>query len=369
MTTSYTITCSRPTNYGAVLQTYGLNTALRKMGVDAKVLDYNPKYYYTSTQPLPIRMVRAVVRFPDLTKGRKVFGKFLEDYVPMSAKTYRTLAEIEADVPQSDVYICGSDQIWNCKNKLNGKDDAFFLSFAPAGARKVAYAASIAMPEIPNNQKTRYRRLISDFDAVSVREPSSVPMLEDLGIDNVQSVIDPVFLLERNDWDVIADASDFVPTEDYVLVYGYNRQKDVYAYARRLAKKLGVKVYTIGTAIEDYTLDQDRYFWNASPNTFVNLVRNAKAVVTNSFHGTVFSIVYNKPFHFFTVKQTTNSRMLDLLDSLTLKNRHVVGEELLSNDIDYDRPNQLLAEAKKRSLGFLQTNVASYVSENKPMKG
>ena len=85
-----------------------------------------------------------------------------------------------------------------------------------------------------------------------------------------------MFLLERNDWDVIADASDFVPTEDYVLVYGYNRQKDVYAYARRLAKKLGVKVYTIGTAIEDYTLDQDRYFWNAPPNTFVNLVRNAK---------------------------------------------------------------------------------------------
>lgn len=120
------------------------------------------------------------------------------------------------------------------------------------------------MPEIPDDQKDRYRRLISDFDAVSVREPSSVPMLEDLGISNVQSVIDPVFLLEKDDWNVIADASDFTPTEDYVLVYGYNRQKDVYAYARRLAKKLGVKVYTIGTAIEDYTLDQDRYFWNAS---------------------------------------------------------------------------------------------------------
>ena len=221
--TSYTITCSRPTNYGAVLQTYGLNTALRKMGVDAKVLDYNPKYYYTSTRPLPIRMLRAIVRFPDLVKGRKVFGKFLEDYIPMSAKTYRTLAEIEADTPQSDVYICGSDQIWNCKNKLNGKDDAFFLSFAPAGARKVAYAASIAMPEIPDDQKDRYRRLISNFDAVSVREPSSVPMLEDLGISNVQSVIDPVFLLEKDDWDVIADASDFIHTEDYVLVYGYNR--------------------------------------------------------------------------------------------------------------------------------------------------
>jgi len=362
--TSYTITCSRPTNYGAVLQTYGLNAALRKMGVDAKVLDYNPKYYYTSTRPLPIRMLRAIVRFPDLVKGRKVFGKFLEDYIPMSAKTYRTLAEIEADTPQSDVYICGSDQIWNCKNKLNGKDDAFFLSFAPAGARKVAYAASIAMPEIPDDQKDRYRRLISDFDAVSVREPSSVPMLEDLSISNVQSVIDPVFLLEKDDWNVIADASDFTPTEDYVLVYGYNRQKDVYAYARRLAKKLGVKVYTIGTAIEDYTLDQDRYFWNASPNTFVNLIRNAKAVVTNSFHGTVFSIVYNKPFHFFTVKQTTNSRMLDLLDSLALKDRHVTSGDLLSNHIDYTQPNTLLASLRKQSLAYLHSSVSEPLNQH-----
>lgn len=219
------------------------------------------------------------------------------------------------------------------------------------------------MPEIPDDQKDRYRRLISDFDAVSVREPSSVPMLEDLGISNVQSVIDPVFLLEKDDWSVIADASDFTPTEDYVLVYGYNRQKDVYAYARRLAKKLGVKVYTIGTAIEDYTLDQDRYFWNASPNTFVNLIRNAKAVVTNSFHGTVFSIVYNKPFHFFTVKQTTNSRMLDLLNSLALKDRHVTSGDLLSNHIDYSEPNQLLTKAKSCSLNFLQVNVANLLQE------
>lgn len=219
------------------------------------------------------------------------------------------------------------------------------------------------MPEIPDDQKDRYRRLISNFDAVSVREPSSVSMLEDLGISNVQSVIDPVFLLEKDDWDVIADASDFIPTEDYVLVYGYNRQKDVYAYARRLAKKLGVKVYTIGTAIEDYTLDQDRYFWNASPNTFVNLIRNAKAVVTNSFHGTVFSIVYNKPFHFFTVKQTTNSRMLDLLNSLALKDRHVTSGDLLSNHIDYTQPNTLLASLRKQSLAYLHSSVSEPLNQ------
>ena len=134
--TSYTITCSRPANYGAVLQTYGLNTALRNMGIDARVLDYNPDYYWKSSQPLPIRLIRNIVRTPDLSKGRKVFGRFLERYIPMSSKMYKNFDDIKADVPAADVYICGSDQIWNCKNKENGKDDAFFLSFAPQGAKK-----------------------------------------------------------------------------------------------------------------------------------------------------------------------------------------------------------------------------------------
>ena len=96
----------------------------------------------------------------------------------------------------------------------------------------------------------------------------------------------------------------------------------------------------------------------------MNLIRNAKAVVTNSFHGTVFSIVYNKPFHFFTVKQTTNSRMLDLLDALALKDRHVAGNNLLDNQIDYNEPNQLLSEAKSRSLNFLQMNIANLPQES-----
>ena len=130
--TSYTITCSRPTNYGAVLQTYGLNAALRKMGCGTpRCWITTPKYYYTSTRPLPIRMLRAIVRFPDLVKGRKVFGKFLEDYIPMSAKTYRTLAEIEADTPPiRRLYLWQRPKFGTVRTSLNGKDDAFFLSFA-----------------------------------------------------------------------------------------------------------------------------------------------------------------------------------------------------------------------------------------------
>lgn len=355
--TSFTVTCSRPMNYGAVLQTYGLNMTLTKLGIDAKVIDYDPDYYYKSSQPFPKRLIRNIVRYPDWRKGKKVFGKFLEDFVPMSDKTYHSLTEIEDDVPLADVYIAGSDQIWNCKNKVNGKDDTFFLTFAPESSRKISYAASISMPEIPTEQRSRYHNLISAFDAVSIREPSSIQLLNDIGIQNVVDVIDPALLLQQKDWDEIASKSSFVPKEDYVLIYGYNRQKDVYSYARKLAERLNVSIYTIGTAIEDYTLHQDRYFWNASPNTFVNLIKNAKAVVTNSFHGVVFSILYNKPFHFFTVKQTTNARMLDLLNSLNLSNRLVNESKILSNSIEYSVPNEILNVQREKSLRFLRTSL------------
>lgn len=354
---SYTITCSRPNNYGAVLQTYALNKALTKLDVDAKVIDYNPSYYKISNQRFIKKLIRNIIRIPDNIKGNRVFGDFLQQYVPMSAETFDSYADLLSNPPQADLYIAGSDQIWNCMNKENGKDDAFFLTFAPTAKRRITYAASLAMPHIPNSQKARYHNLIEALDQVSVREPSAKPLLQEIGIRNVKTVPDPVFLLNRDDWDELADQSDFKKTEDYILVYGYNRQKDVYSYAKELAKKLNIKVYIIGNAIEDYFLPGDKYFWNASPNTFIDLIRNAKAVVTNSFHGTVFSLIYNVPFHFFTVKQSTNSRMLDLLSTTGLINRHVTDSKLLSNSVSFENANSVIATQRDTGIEYLISNI------------
>ncbi|KAB8288023.1 Polysaccharide pyruvyl transferase [Bifidobacterium ramosum] len=355
---SITVTCNRPLNYGAVLQTYGLNKALTQMGVDAKVLDYYPEYYKKTSNSLIKRIVHLFLRIPDKIKGKKVFGDFLTNYVPMTKKMYHSVQEIKVDVPVADVYIAGSDQIWNCKNLPNGLDDTFFLTFVPKGAKKISYAASLAMPEIPSNQVDRYRNLVGAFNAVSVRETSGAKLLEDIGINNVQVVMDPVFLLTAKEWDEVASASSFIPHERYILVYGYNKQKNVYHYARRLAKKLGIKVYAVGVSIEDYLLDVDRFFWNATPNTFVKLIKNADAVVTNSFHGTVFSIVYNVPLHFFKVGTTANSRMIDLLKELELSDRWIKDENtLLSNSMSYSEANVCLNKLRARSLDFLRREV------------
>lgn len=355
--TSYTITCHRPFNYGAVLQTYALNCTLLSMGVDAKVIDYYPDYYTSSKKSLPIQLARKLLRLPDWILGKVRFGRFLKKNIPLSPLKYKNLDQLFENVPMADIYFAGSDQIWNCHELENGKDDAFFLSFAPKGRKKISYAASLAMPDIPKNQKERYRRLISTFDAVSIREKDGVELVKNLGVDDVVNVLDPVYLLKKEDWDKLASHSEFTPKEKYILVYGFKRQKNIYEYARQLATSLNVKVYAINTNVEDYFLDIDKYFWNSSPNTFINLVKNAEGVITNSFHGLSFSIIYNKPFHFFTRNGKANSRMLNLLGDLKLSDRIVSSSSILLNTIDYSAVNQIISEKREFSLSFLTQSI------------
>lgn len=354
---SFTITCHRPLNYGAVLQTYALNTKLNELGLDAKVIDYNPPYYTKSNKSLFIRIIREVFRLPDWIYGKMKFGKFISKYIPLSENQYKNLDELNKNVPKADYYFAGSDQIWNCEELLNGKDDSFFLTFAPKGSRKVSYAASLAMSEVPDSQTDRYRKLISDFDAVSIREKDGVKAVQDLGIENVINVLDPVFLLDNDGWDYIVSQSEFKPKEKYILVYGFKRQKNLYKYARELSQKLNVKVYAINNNIEDYFLDIDKYFWNASPETFVKLIKNSEAVVTNSFHGLSFSIIYNKPFHLFSRKGKANSRMLNLLSDLNLSDRVISSEVLVSNEVNFTEANQFISSRRKSSIEFIKNSI------------
>lgn len=349
---SYTVTCHRPINYGAVLQAYALNTKLCSYGVNAKVLDYHPSYYYHKN------IFKYLLRLPDVILGRKRFNKFISSHIPVSESMYKNIDDIKKNTPVADIYITGSDQVWNCNNYKNGKDDTFFLAFAPEGTKKISYAASLAMEKVPSEEKDRYAGHLSTFSSISVREPSGANILRDIGVKNVNVVLDPVYLLDRNDWDKIADLSDFNPNEKYVLAYWLERGTGIHEYARKLADRLGVKFYSINTAIEGYICGSDKYFWCASPNTFVNLIRNAEAVVTDSFHGVSFSLIYNKPFHLFLRQKKTkgtNSRMEDLLSEIKLTDRIVSYPELLPDQVDFSVSNQTFLEKKALSEAYIKS--------------
>jgi hypothetical protein len=354
---SYTITCHRPLNYGAVLQSYALNTKLIELGIDAKVIDYNPSYYTKSNKSFVIKIARQLFRLPDWVYGKFKFGNFIIKHIPLSDRKYNNISQLYSDVPIADIYFAGSDQIWNCEELLNGLDDSFFLAFAPEKAKKISYAASLAMPNIPESQINRYKKLIGDFHAVSIREKDGVEIVKNIGIEKAVNVLDPVFLLDSFSWDKLVIGSKFEPNEKYILVYGFKRQKNLYKYARKLSKNLGLKVYAINTNIEDYFLDVDKYFWNSSPETFVKLIKNAESVVTNSFHGLSFSIIYNKPFHFFTRPGKANSRMMNLLSDLNLSERIIQTESLISNEVDFSDANKFIDSKREFSIEFINQNI------------
>lgn len=354
-----TITCHNAYNYGAVLQTYALYTYLTELGYKGKVINYkNKNFYKAKTNNIIKKVIRPFVRMPDFVKGNKVFGKFLKDYIVLTDKMSNE-KELKEKLPKSRVYITGSDQVWNCSPGEVGNDDNYFLSFVDGNnAKKISYAASIAMESLNEQQEKRMKKLLSDFSEISVREQTAVNILNKMGYSNVNQVIDPVYLLSIDLWKKLLKKSTLIEKlkeEKYILVYGFLRQKNVYDYAKRLAKNKHCKIYNVNTLIEDFTLNTDKYFWNVSPEDFLALIYYAEDIVTNSFHGVSFSIIFNKNFHLFGKKGNSSSRMFDLVKMLGLEKRIVSEKEgLLLTETDYNEAKQKLVIKINESKEYLK---------------
>lgn len=334
-----TLTCHRPYNYGAVLQSYALQHYLDTQGIDTAIIDYYPDYQRKrKKKSLIIQLIWSLYSLPDLMVGKHVFETFLKENIRLT-KQYKSLDELMSCPPKADGIIAGSDQIWNYHIH---KDDAYYISFAPENCFKASYAASIAQDNIPHGLKAVYQRRLKGFKLISVRERTAETLLKELGCENVTTVLDPVFLLSADEWaNRIAD-STFTET-GYILMYAFNCTKEISNYAHNLAKKTRKELYIINTMIYDYRFWGDRHFWNCSPNCFVKLFMNADAVVTNSFHGLAFSIIFKKQIHVFSKHTGGNSRLFDLMKDLHIPNCKD------GSTIDFEEVHKTLEEKIKYS--------------------
>lgn len=334
-----TITCHRPYNYGAVLQTYALQHYLESQGVETAVIDYNPDYQKNKHKGNFIKsLIWKLYRLPDFIVAKRVFGDFLDNYIRLT-RQYKSLEELTKKPPKADGMIAGSDQIWNYSFHQDG---TYYLSFAPHNCFKASYAASIAQDSIPEHLKPVYQSRLSDFKKIAVREQTGANLLNEIGLLNVTTVLDPVFLLSEEEWMTqIADCK-FID-RGYVLLYAFNCTNAIANYAKELAKKHGKKLYIINTMINDYRFGCDHHFWNCSPTRFVSLMHNADEVVTNSFHGLSFSIIFKKQVHVFSKHTGGNSRLFDLMKDLNMPN---CKEGFV---IDYDKVYEVLIDRIKHS--------------------
>lgn len=328
-----TITCHDVYNAGASLQAYALVTYLNQLGHEAEIIDYKPDYLSNHhilwggvnpryNKPF-LREAYCLMKLPGRLKHRcskrkRAFDAFTQNNLPLTATRYHSIDELRRDPPEADVYIAGSDQIWNTMFK-NGKDPAFYLDFAPKGAVRASYAASFSTESIDDAWREQIKAWLSEFDRISVRESSGVKLIEGLGISGAIQVLDPVFLLDQPQWEAME--SKIKNTKPYVLLYDFDNNAAMTAFARKIADQNGWKLYS-------YLKHSgcDRCFGQTGPREFLWLIHNAQLVISNSFHATAFSILYQKPFYVFNRSEKLNSRMRDLLKLFGMEDRMVTSD-------------------------------------------
>lgn len=361
-------------NYGAVLQAYALKTKLTRMGYDAEVLNYQNKYIarlyrkgthidYWKRDILPNRWGRLAKLAREQRYGKKewlrqwqafeqfIHTKLMDDLSPLS------LAQVaECDC---DTYILGSDQIW-ARELTHGLDPVYFGQFAPQ-KRKISYAASVPNGDIPEGEKPLFKEYLSKLSHVSVREESLAEELRGLLHTEVSTVVDPTLLLEREDYEDLLYGQP-LETEAYLFAYYVVENPILTKLARIAAKQMGCKLVELHyqrTKERDAELEQTgeqldvEYVYDAGPQEFLTYIRDAQMVMTNSFHGTVFSILFGKKFYSVYEK---NGRIENLLDFLELGERHITAEEDFhpEQEIDYANSGKLLQEYRRKSEEFLE---------------
>lgn len=326
------ITMHRPDNYGSYLQTVATCKFIEKLGYKPVVIDYcYPNLYHinlrkeevsSSNQPRKksflVRKISGLCRRflrVDRDKHLSKMASFYERNITLS-RAYETAKDLITDPPLFDIYLTGSDQVWN--PKFIGHDTTFLLSWAPDNKKRIAYASSFAIKEIPSAYKSDFSKYLNKYDSIGVRERSHI--LEDLINRETNVVLDPTFLFDLQGWEGIVEES--TPIKDkYILCYllGYNF--DPYPYAYELIEKVksetGYKVVMIDSDPINI-LRGYKVVCNIGPDEFVNLFKNASYVITSSFHGTAFAVNFEKPF--FTIvddnRNNKDNRQVSLLQEL-----------------------------------------------------
>lgn len=359
------ITCHFVHNYGAVLQAYALSHKIGQIApdTDVKIIDYRPEYLAAShrvfhvgaekyRRNIILKMMYIVRTFPFRYTSYRNFNRFVKTELNLTDRRYTTYEELCENPPESDICVCGSDQIWNYRID-NGKDPSFYLRFAE-NAKKVAYAPSFGVSDISDDECEMIRPMIKDFGALSVREDTGAEILERIGYHGVPVVTDPVFLLDSKEWDELAKPLNIGCR--YVFIYKITRNTALYDFARKIAEKIGAKTIEVGFSAKcDGVVD--KYLCGVSPNEFLTYIKNAEYVVTDSFHGTSFSIIYGKPFTVFD-RGELNSRITSLLTLTGLSDRFYSpdrsAEDCYDSKIDFASAKAKLNENVSKSTDYLK---------------
>ena len=364
------ITLYRGYNYGTSLQAYALKKVIGELGYYATILwtDENAHSGRDIRINKVLRMGFRMLIHPDLFKHtieaynrslrqplddaiKSKFIEFEKKYLQVKGLPFQKLKNF-AYAADTQAIVCGSDQIWSAAGA--NIEPLYYLQFAPQNKR-VAYAPSFGASEIPAYNKALIKRYLQGFHRISVREKRGAEIVKELlGID-VPVLIDPTLLLDWNEW------KDGANNKDYILLYFLDEPSDdTIDYIQWLADNIAAEVYALPYRFKKYEKLPFLKYITAGPEEFVSLVSNAKFVLTDSFHGTAFSINFNVPFYTFarnygSVRQT--SRITSLLQTFGLEKQYIECVQQVIKSVpslDFTRSNEILTEQRKKAEKYLK---------------
>lgn len=360
---SYNINCNF-TNYGSALQSWALSETLKNLDYKPILLDYCPDILRDKDPLNPMKHMwdkdstarrQCELSLPAIRENYRKFEQFYTERFNRSRKKY--FSENFNDVCSDegiDAFVCGSDTIF-CVDEF-GIDDGYYANYpCMRDGYAVSYAASFGDSHFTEETYALLNARLSNFKAIGIRESGMLPYIREHTAVRAEKVVDPTLLLERKDFERIE--APRIENEPYVLLYARRYNKQMFAYAEKIAQEKGCKIVDISLRAEN--ADKHRMFYEAGVEEFLSLVHHAECIITNSYHGMIISVQYRKPFVIFSREQC-DTKIDEVLELFGIPERKMLsGQEIVSEEIDYETVHARILRARAQSLIFIKESLES----------
>ena len=362
--TTATITFHAPHNYGSMLQAYALQYTLGRLGFDNEIINLRTprqRAMYGPVSHCPesgaknlVRRVMAAPFMGGLRKRYGLFEKFLQDNLKLT-KEYDSLEELKRADLRYDCFISGGDQIWN--TAPTDFDWSYYLPFVKEGIR-ISYAVSMGPRSREQvTERETVRKYLSAYDHISVREEETRKLVEELTGKKAELVLDPVLLLEPEEWDKHLDPNPIIKG-DYILLYTPGFNKETFDAASKIRRITHLPVINTIFKPQSLLYPDIKHKFDVGPWEFLNLLKYSKMVVSGSYHAVIFSMLYDKDF--IAVNGARDNRMRTMLENTGLLGQAIPSDSINQDTLspcDFTRANVYIRQERTKSVEFLKNAI------------
>ena len=354
-------------NFGGTLQAFALQTILQRQGYETEFINYNKGNKYTTKIKRTLKNIFVRIKYPTSAISRKKIWKFVKQNMAES-KFFNKYDKLRDYAKKNyNVAICGSDQIWSNVNKI---DEFYYLTFMEKNKR-LTYAPSIGLNKVDKDKQEKFREYINDIKYLSVRETYGKKIIEKITGRSAKVVLDPTLLLNADEWKDILNLSHKKNSSKHILCYFISYKKEYEDFAERLSNQTKLPIIYISSGKIKFGKPEQRS--RCGVQEFVNLINEAEYVLTDSFHGLVFSLNFNKKVTVFRRFKDDdiicqNSRIYSILEQLNIENFLLEPtneiKKLVNNEFDYTKINKKLNDLRIESKNYLFESLNEVLRDN-----